>query len=286
MDEATASPVLDPFGHGAAVQRFLKFHHISRRAPGIDFLGEILAHFSGMPYENLSKIVKMHKSYGSPNRIRLPEEVMEDHALFGLGGTCFSLTYFLLAILSDCGFLCYPIIAHIGRSMNIHCAVVVLLDGRKYLADPGYLLNLPLEIQKSGARVYRTESRGVELTFSPQDEQFCLATFDRTEKKFRYRFADRPVPLDEFVRLWLDSFYWPAMRAVTLSRLTQEGMIYVNKQMVQVQNTHGRQKGVVKDIHLLVKEAFGIAPEWAERAQAAIPDLIARGQEIGVYRKE
>jgi hypothetical protein len=45
------------------------------------------------------------------------------------------------------------------------------------------------------------------------------------------------------------------------------------------------QKGQVKDIFRLVKQTFQISPEWVERAQAAIPEIILLGQERGFYRR-
>jgi arylamine N-acetyltransferase len=277
---------LDPFNHSSAVRRFFEFYQITRKPPSLPVLGEILTHFSGLPFENISKIIKLRQDYTSPERLRLPEEVMEDHAFFHLGGTCFALTYFLQAILCECGFLCYPFIAHIGRTPNLHCALIVLFNNRKYLVDPGYLLNLPMELHKDVSRVYRTEHTGVELAFEPQDEHFNLSTFDGTEKKRRYTFFDQPLALEEFLKFWLDSFYWPIMRGITLTRVTADGMVYINNQFVQVQNLTGKRKGVVTDIHLLVKEAFGIAPEWVERAQEAIPEIVAWGQQFGYYRKK
>lgn len=277
---------LDPFSHSSGVKQFLSFFAITKRPPSLAFLGEILTGFSHLPYENISKIIKLQKDYSSPSRIRLPEEVMEDHSLYHFGGTCFALTYFLQAILCDCHFICYPFIAHMNRMTNAHCALVVLLDGKKYIADPGYLLNRPMEISKDTARCYYTEHTGIELRFSRDDEHFSLHTFNRNEIKFRYKFADVPLSTEEFLKFWWDSFYWPGMRSICLTRLNQEGMVYVHNNFVQVQNLQGKQKGYVQDLKLLVKETFKISPEWVERAQAAIPELITRGQEYGYYRKK
>ncbi len=264
---------LDPLNHKQGVKRFLSFYHIEQQKPDIVFLGKILTHFANLPYENISKIVKLQKNYTAPDRIRLPEEVMEAHAAFHLGGTCFSLTYFLQAILSECGFLCYPVIAHMQRMMNAHCALVVLMDRQKYLVDPGYLLNRPLHIHKDGSRIYRTEHTGVETVFNPGDEHFYLYTFDTVNKKFRYKFRDSPLAMDEFLKYWMDSFYWPGMRGICLTQAKDDGMVYVHNDFVQVQNRQGKKKGRVQNVQLLVKEMFHIEPEWIERARAAIPDI-------------
>ncbi len=276
---------LDPLNHRQSVKRFLSFYHIEQQKPDAAFLEKILAHFANLPYENISKIVKLQKNYLAPERIRLPEEVMEDHAAFHLGGTCFSLTYFLQAILSECGFLCYSVIAHMQRMLNAHCSLVVLLEGKKYLVDPGYLLNQPMQIHKEVSRIYRTEHTGVETVFNPDDEHFYLYTFDRTDKKFRYKFRDQPLSMQEFLKHWLDSFYWPGMRGICLTRVNRDGMVYVHNDFVQVLNGQGKKKGHVRDVHLLVKETFHIEPEWVERARAAIPEIISLGRQHGYYQK-
>ena len=247
------------------------------------FLGQILTHFSKLPYENISKIIKLQKNYTAPDRIRLPEEVMAGYAASRLGGACFSLTYFLHTILSECGFLCYPVIAHMRRMPNSHCALVLVMNQKKYLIDPGYLLNQPLQIHKDVSRIYRTEHTGVETVFNPDDENFYLYTFNKTNKKLRYKFLDTPLGMDVFLKHWLDSFYWPGMRGVCLTKVNKNGMVYVHNDYVQVQNELGRQKGRVQDVRLLVKETFHIEPEWIERAQAAIPNIISLGQHYGYY---
>jgi len=208
---------------------------------------------------------------------------MADHAESNLGGTCFSLTCFLHAILSQCGFLCYPVIAHMQRMPNSHCALVLLMNRQKYLIDPGYLLNQPLQMNKDASRLYRTQHTGVETVFNADDENFYLYTFNKTNKKFRYKFCDAPLSMQQFLKHWWDSFYWPGMRGICLTKVNQNGMVYVHNDYVQVQNEQGKQKGHVQDVHLLIRETFHIEPEWIERAQAAI---ILLAQKYDFYQEK
>ena len=155
------------------------------------------------------------------------------------------------------------------------------MQDKKYLIDPGYLLNQPLQIHKDVSRFFRTEHTGVETLFDPENESYSLSTFHGGNKKFRYTFKDAPLSMQEFMLHWLDSFYWPGMRGICLSQLNQSGMVYVHNDFVQVQNEQGKQKGRVENIHLLIKETFHIEPEWIERAQAAIPDIVSLGRQYG-----
>jgi arylamine N-acetyltransferase len=286
MSSDTIIANLDPTSHKASVRHFFSFFDLIRQKPGVPFLSEILTHFAKLPYENISKIVKLRKHFTSPDRIRLPEEVMADFDASHLGGTCFSLTYFLYSILIECDFLCYPVIAHMQREPNSHCALVLVFQEKKYLIDPGYVLNHPLQINKDVSRYFRTEHTGVETRFNSDDENFYVNTFHDANKKFRYKFKDAPLSMQDFLQHWLGSFYWPGMRGICLSQINQNGMVYVNNDYVQVQNERGKKKGHVDNIHLLVKEEFHIDPEWVERAQAALPDIISNGQIHGYYREK
>ncbi len=276
---------LNPSFHTGSVKQFFEHFKFKKKLPTLDFLREILFFYAQLPYENISKIVKLQKDYTAPTRIRLPEEVMHDFAAYHLGGTCFSLTYFLQTILMDCGFLCYPFIAHMSRMKNAHCGLIVMHDNHKYVVDPGYLLNQPMQLHKDVRRLYRSPHTGVELKFNPQDEHFNLFTFDQNQKKFRYKFQDRALSADEFLNFWWDSFYWDGMKGICLTQVQEQGMIYVHNDYMLVQNLQAKQKGKVANVERRIQEFFQISPEWVERARAAIPDLVKLGQQHGYYRR-
>ncbi|MDZ7722872.1 MAG: arylamine N-acetyltransferase [candidate division KSB1 bacterium] len=149
---------LNPGAHAQSARKFLKFYNIDERKRGFKSLRDILTAFSRLPYENLSKIVKLERDYTAPNRIRLPEEVMQGHARHRLGGTCFSLTFFLQSILVYLDFTCYPVIAHMSRMRHSHCALIIVRGTEHWLADPGYLLNQPMRLDKDCSRMYRTRT--------------------------------------------------------------------------------------------------------------------------------
>ena len=148
-----------------AVKLFHRHFDCAGRHSDPEFLKSIVLHFSALPYENLSKIVKHHDFEDTTEKIRLPDEVMHDHAEFGLGGTCFALTFFLQSILEYNGFACYPVMADMRYGPNTHSALVVILNNKKLLVDPGYLLNNPLELQEQGARVHQRRTAFTPTTY-------------------------------------------------------------------------------------------------------------------------
>jgi len=271
--------ILDPKHHDAGVRLFGRHYDISsRRQPGLELLRQILSGFSHLPYENLSKIIKFHR-YGEneEQRLRLPEEVMEDHLRLRLGGTCFSLTFCLQSILMHYGFPAYVVMGDMKTGRNIHCAIVVMLDDVKYLVDPGYLLRQPMALDPNQPRLYHTEFAGVELRFDWQTETHEVFTFNRQEMKWRYRFADRPAPPDEFLQHWQASFHRNSMNGLCLTCAAENELIFIHKDFMRLTTLDGKRNVPIKrSYHATIQQLFGIAPEYVEQALSALRENLAR----------
>ncbi|MDZ7372651.1 MAG: arylamine N-acetyltransferase [candidate division KSB1 bacterium] len=277
--------VLEPEKHYEAADEFLRQAGIRRAVPDEETLEAILRPFSRFPYENISKILKLNRWFLEPQRIRTPEEVVEDHIRFRLGGTCFSLTFTLQTILERVGFTCYPVMAHMRSGLNCHCALVVRLEGRKVLVDPGYLLHRPLVLDKDRRRLYHTAFAGVELRFDPADEHYHLYTFNRLESKWRYRFEDRPTPPVEFLQHWLDSFYRPTMHGICLSVATQDGLLYLHNDYFRLTTFDRKEtRRVRQDLPRFVQQVFGIPAELVEEAERALEENLRLERVHGIYR--
>lgn len=269
---------LDPGLHHAGVTNFLKHFQIYPAPPTFESLQKNLAAFSNLPYENLSKILKFNRlGADAHERLRLPEEVVEEHLRFHTGGTCFSLTFLLQAILLQQGFACYVVMGDMRAGRNIHCALVVLLQGAKYLVDPGYLLRQPMQLDPARPRLYHNEYNGIELRYDAATQSYDLFTFSREEVKWRYRFRDRPTPAEEFLRHWQASFHRNSMHGLCLTRVHENELIYVRKDFMRIHAMTGqRNVNLKRDFHAKIHEVFGIAPEYVEQALAALRENLAR----------
>jgi arylamine N-acetyltransferase len=273
---------LDPRSHGEAALRFARHFDLTVREAGLDFLAEIGGRFSKIPYENLSKIIKRRGHFEDWGKLRLPEEVLEDHVREGLGGTCFSLTYCLYTILVHFGFSCYPVTADMKSGRNVHSAVVVRLD-RDYLVDPGYVMGSPLPIGPEGSML-KMEHAGVRLAQSEEPGVYDVFTFDSRETKWRYRFKNEPEPLDRFLNNWLSSFEWNSMRGLCLTKAEHGRMVYVHKQFMRETNWDGKKnRSLKRDYHAAIEEVFGIRAERVEEALAAIQSNMQRERELGLW---
>ena len=276
---------LAPEKHKEGFKHFIDYFKLTLSRPGLIFLHELLENFAVMPYENISKIIKYHQSADWEHpRIRLPEEVIADHIDYGLGGTCFSLTYYLQSILVQCGFNCYPVMADMRAGKNIHCCLIVILDGKKHLIDPGYLLTQPMELNLSKPRLYKTEFTGVELRFDKHSQQYQLHTFDKHEAKWRYSFRDEPASPQEFLQHWLHSFTRNSMNGICLSRIMKNGLLFVNRNFMRETTFAGKKYiNIKKNYHSAINEYFGIDRQVIEQAQAALAANLRRRKELGLW---
>ena len=257
--------------HSEAVSLFQGHFGLDRPRPDLDYLRQILRNYAQIPYENISKIIKVARHQDLEAKFRLPREVMEDHIEHRLGGTCFSLTYFLEQILLDSGYSCHKAMAHMQAGENIHCVMVVDLSGDRYLVDPGYLLWEPLPMSVEHPQVSCTPRGGVELAFDPVGCLFHLFTFDSRGRKWRYRLADEPVSDPQFREHWTTSFSKPSLHNILLNQLTDKGQLYIRGNHLRLTSpTEERKANIRQDYHRRIQQYFGIDPGLVEEALSVL----------------
>jgi arylamine N-acetyltransferase len=277
--------LLNPFLHAAGVMSFLRHFSVTPKPPDIHYLREILSYFSKFSYENLSKIIKHSEETETFRKLRLPLEVMDGYIRDRLGGTCFSLTFFLETILIHAGYRCHPVMGDMKWSPNSHCAIIVFLEDGRYLVDPGYLLNQPMRMDVEKPRIYDSEFSGVELVYRHESDAYEVFTFNKTEMKWRYRFRDRPCPPEEFLHHWVSSFSWNSMHGLCLTRSERGKLIYIHKNYMRESTYTGKRNfNIKKDYHQRIYREFGIASTLVEHALAALDANMAREREQGLWK--
>lgn len=275
---------LIPQNFSDSVKYFIEFFKIKITRPDYNSLKNILEHFSTIPYENISKIIKLSKTWSDENSIRLPNEVIDEHANFHFGGTCFSLTFFLETILMYYGYQCYPVMGDMKAGRNIHCALITILNNRKYLLDPGYLLNEPMEINAEKPRLYRSAGVGVELHFNAELAYYQLFTFNKDQKTWRYNFRDIPCPKHEFLSHWQASFTRSSMHGICLTKIQKHGLIYIHKNFMRETTFTSKQNfNIKKNYHGTIKNIFGINEEYVEEARSALRHNLEMEKKLGIF---
>jgi arylamine N-acetyltransferase len=231
-----------------------------------DKLRQVTAAFARLPYENLTKIIKEDERGGAAAR-RAPDEVLADHWRLGAGGTCFSLTATLLHLVRALGFDAQPLLADRRYGANTHCALLVWIEDRPHLIDPGYLIVEPIPLGGSEPRRIATDFN--ELVLAPRgDEKLDLSTLSSSGETYRLTYKTSPADASEFLRAWDESFGWEMMQYPLLTRACEGRQVYLRGHHHQVRrrSTTARQEIPPADLLRRIVEDFGIDPGVARRA--------------------
>jgi arylamine N-acetyltransferase len=249
-------------------RRFLNYYSVPHSTPNLSHLLRVAAAFSHLPYENVTKILKEACSAGSETKFRQPEEVLEDHVRWHTGGTCFSLSNTLQAVLLESGFPARIAMADMRYGSNIHCAVIVSAGEREYLLDPGYLLQEPISLPPLGSEIVHSTTMNTVIIRNEAPCFFSLYTIENGQTKWRYRLRTQPVAGNEFLKYWIHSFSLNTMENLMLSRLGPSGRIYFRKDRLEVVGRENRYRQKVS--HSEWKElssVFGLPASLIQEAQ-------------------
>jgi len=251
--------------HYNVIRNFNKYFNICPQPANLKLLKKIVGSFSKIPYENISKIIKNNDI--ASNQIRLPQDVFNDYIQYNLGGTCFSLTFFLQTILEAHNFLAYPLLANMRYGKNCHCALIVIINSSRYLIDPGYLLNTPMLLDPEKRVVFHSEISGIELTFYREADLIDLYTFNSIEKKWRYQLTDRPVSTETFMKHWQASLKWNSMNSLCLTKIEKGCMTYIHRTyMSKISGDLRKNFKIKNNLSETINFNFAIDPEITEKA--------------------
>jgi len=269
--------LLDTQRYMDAAKHFLEMFRIDSQRPSIGHVTKILAHFSKLPYENLSKIIKLNHNWKSKH-FRLPDEVVSDHERFKLGGTCFSLSFLLKSILDYAGYDSYILMADMRSGKNTHCALTLKHNDKEYLLDPGYLLSRPLELSASNMPNH------VSLVHNEDDDRYSLWTTSGGQNKLRYSFTKTPTGMSDFQKYWYKSFHWMTMHGICLSKRDENGFVYLHNHYLKREGSDLIFKGKFKEeISDITRKYFHIPEDIVKKAELALRDNLVFDKEFG-YR--
>jgi arylamine N-acetyltransferase len=265
-------PLLPPANDDTPLHEFLRAHGIDNKQSPLELLTSVARAFARLPFENLTKIIKETEAGRREEARRGPREVLTEHWTLGTGGTCFALTSTLLYLVRALGWQAEPILADRRYGADTHSALVVWIDSKLHLLDPGYLIVRPLSLPTDGEVVVETSFNQLILTAQDGGARIDLVTRQNKQTTFRLTYKTKPVDAGEFLRAWDASFEADMMRYPVLSRVEGEQQIYLQKQHLMIRGVNETQRTEVPPERLIaaIAEQFQLAPQIVAKALAML----------------
>ncbi len=210
--------------------------------PGSIFFERLCAACAGMPYENLTKIIKSDTVISPGSAKRLPDEVLRDYVQYGTGGTCFSLTAACIAIFNAFNIEAHPILADRHYGSDTHCALIFSQESELFLLDPGYLIHRPVKLPTMEPISFSTGVSAIEL--QPYDGGRKVELFTASHQQKRSRLTYKVTPLDgtAFSRAWERSFAWEMMTYPILTGARNGTQYYVQGKQLRIREKTGTKR--------------------------------------------
>ena len=122
--------------------------------PSLDTARHLLRAWTRIvPWESASRIMRRAQSDNEADCALIGESFWQSHFEVGSGGTCYEGNYALWGLLRWLGYEGYLTLNNMGESIACHSAIVLRLDGRKWLLDVGLPLHalIPLDAARPSA---------------------------------------------------------------------------------------------------------------------------------------
>lgn len=185
----------------AALTREVLAHlGVAPAAPSPGLLDDLVTAYTRVvPWESASRIVRRSEIAKAADCPRWPAEFWRQAFQQGTGGTCFESNYAFFGLLRALGYDGYLTVNTMGEEIDCHTAIVILLDGARWLVDVGMPIYLPLPFNSEAAASRRTpfhtytvrpDGPGVyQVERAPHPKPNCFTLFDRPIPDAAYRAA-------------------------------------------------------------------------------------------------
>lgn len=182
---------------GAFVDDALEFLKLRRQQPTLEYLNGLIAAFiRRVPWESVTRIIKRGVTPMTADCPRFPREVWSDAMRFGGGGTCFEINYAFFALLNALGYEGYLTLNDMSEARNCHAALVVLVNGQKYLVD----VSAPFPrafVFFFDSTVYHYTS-WLNFTIQPESENCYVIERTPHARPYIFTLNDAPVSVEDF----------------------------------------------------------------------------------------
>lgn len=173
--------------------------------PSIQYLDRLIVSYCRtVPWETVFRIVHRDQIAETAVCPRWPEQFWQDNIERGGGGTCFESNYAFFALLQTLGFEGYLTINNMGESIGCHSAIVILVNGQKWLVDAGMPIYAPIPISAQGTMIRATPY----LIFAVRPDGENVYQIERWPhpKQNAFTFLDTPIDEETYRQRVIDDY--------------------------------------------------------------------------------
>jgi len=187
------------------VQEILNYLECPGKAPTLRYLNRLIyAYIRKVPWESVSRIVKRYITPDTKDCPRLPTEFWQDAIQYGFGGTCFESSQAFYYLLTALGYEGYLIVNDMGDSHGCHAAIVLLVDGQKYLVDITIPVHAAVRIDPQ--RTVRRRTLLFDYTVRPVAKNKYEVERSHRPGKNLFTLIDIPISLSEYLAIVEDDY--------------------------------------------------------------------------------
>lgn len=179
------------------INAVMQYLGVAPAAPDRALLDTLIsAYVRAVPWESVSRIAARFAGVGTYPR--WPETFWEQAITQGTGGTCFESNYAFFTLLRHLGYEGYLTINNMGTMTGCHTAIVIQLDGERWLVDAGLPVYVPLRLdtaptQRDGVlqryTVRPLEDDCYDIEREPHPSLNAFTLIDRPVDEAAYRAA-------------------------------------------------------------------------------------------------
>lgn len=173
--------------------------------PSLRYLNRLIqSHIRKVPWESVSRIVKRRTTRQTKDCPRWPGEFWQDAIGHGFGGTCFESSLAFYSLLMALGYKGYLTVNDMGTSRGCHAAIVILLEGLKYLVDVTIPVHSAVRFDRH--QVTRRQTSFYDYTIRPVRGNVYKVEHSHHPSKDAFTLIDIPVSLPRYRRIVEDDY--------------------------------------------------------------------------------
>jgi arylamine N-acetyltransferase len=188
----TATSVRNPTLNPDQTRAVLSHLQVNAIGPTVAFLDDLVcAYIRKVPWESAFRIAKRARTKKITECPRWPEEFWRDNLERGGGGTCFESNYAFFTLLNTLGYQGYLTINDMDKTRRCHSAIVLNIDGKRWLVDVGIPLHAPIPVVS--AKQSRRASKFHNYTLTRVGRHLYQIERDRHPSPYIYTLIDEPI---------------------------------------------------------------------------------------------